>query len=80
MPKEDDMRKLFAVLCICLLLAVCLVLTSQAQAKGKTELIGKISVNWNLVSNDDKLINYGPEYYGKYYLIMTFFPAAYTPV
>ena len=80
MPKEDDMRKLFAVLCICLLLAVCLAFTSQAQAKGKTELIGKISVNWNLVSNDDKLINYGPEYYGKYYLIMTFFPAAYTPV
>ena len=52
----------------------------DVQATAKTELIGKTTVGWYLVSTEDRLINYGPEYYDKYYLVMTFFPAAYTPV
>jgi hypothetical protein len=49
-------------------------------AAAKAELIGKTTVGWFLASTEDRLINYGPEYYDKYYLIMTFFPAAFTPV
>ena len=69
-----------------LLLAVLFFLSSlflcaqDILAAAKTELIGKTTVGWFLASTEDRLINYGPEYYGKYYLIMTFFPAAFTPV
>jgi hypothetical protein len=45
-----------------------------------SKLIGKETWNFNLASTHDQLINYGDEYYGKSYLIMTFFPAAFTPV
>jgi hypothetical protein len=69
-----------------LLLAVLFFLSSlflcaqDILAAAKTELIGKTTVGWFLASTEDRLINYGPEYYDKYYLIMTFFPAAFTPV
>jgi len=52
----------------------------DGQAAAKTELIGKTTIGWYLASTEDRLINYGPEYYEKNYLIMTFFPAAFTPV
>ena len=54
----------------------------QALAVGKDTsiLIGKETWNFNLASTQDRLINYGDVYYGKSYLIMTFFPAAFTPV
>jgi hypothetical protein len=57
-----------------------LIVPRQGQAAAKTELIGKSSIGWYLASTEDRLINYGPEYYEKNYLIMTFFPAAFTPV
>ncbi len=63
-----------------LLLSSFLLFPRNGQAAAKTELIGKSTVNWYLASTEDRLINYGPEYYEKYYLIMTFFPAAFTPV
>jgi len=52
----------------------------MAANKEATTLIGKETWNFNLTSTQDRLINYGDEYYGKSYLIMTFFPAAFTPV
>ena len=45
-----------------------------------SKLIGTATWNFNLASTQDRLINYGDEYYGKSYLVMTFFPAAFTPV
>jgi hypothetical protein len=69
-----------------LLLAVLFFLSSlflcaqDILAAAKTELIGKRTLGWFLASTQDRLINYGPEYYDKYSLIMTFFPAAFTPV
>jgi hypothetical protein len=51
-----------------------------AQAAAKKELIGKSTIGWYLASTEDRLVNYGPEYYEKYFLVMTFFPAAFTPV
>jgi len=55
---------------------------THAIAAGKeiSTLIGKETWNFNLASTQDRLINYGDEYYGKSFLIMTFFPAAFTPV
>jgi hypothetical protein len=44
------------------------------------DLIGKETLNFYLASYDGRCIHYGEEYYGKYALIMTFFPAAFTPV
>jgi len=53
---------------------------SNAEAAKKAELIGRETLNFTLPSTQDRLINYADEYYGKYHLIITFFPAAFTPV
>ncbi len=53
---------------------------SSAEAAKKAELIGRETLNFTLPSTQDRLINYADEYYGKYHLIITFFPAAFTPV
>jgi hypothetical protein len=53
---------------------------SEAKAEKKVELVGRETLNFTLPSTQDRLINYADEYYGKHYLIITFFPAAFTPV
>jgi hypothetical protein len=58
----------------------CLSANAVADTKEIPSLIGKETWNFNLTSTQDRLINYGDDYYGKSYLIMTFFPAAFTPV
>jgi len=52
----------------------------NVEAAKKAELIGRETLNFTLPSTQDRLINYAEEYYGKHHLIITFFPAAYTPV
>jgi hypothetical protein len=52
----------------------------NAEAAKKVELVGQEALNFTLPSSQDRLINYCEEYYGKYYLIITFFPAAFTPI
>ena len=42
-------------------------------------LVGTAGPNFTLPSTQDRLINYFDEYYGKRHLIITFFPAAFTP-
>lgn len=42
--------------------------------------IGSEAPNFTLPSTQDRIIDYYKEYYGKYHLIITFFPAAFTPV
>ncbi|MRS01900.1 hypothetical protein EG832_01510 [bacterium] len=53
---------------------------TMADTREASSLIGKETWNFNLASTSDRLINYGDDYYGKSHLIMTFFPAAFTPV
>ncbi len=48
--------------------------------QGKMQLIGRELLNFTLPSSQDRLINYADEYYGKHHLIITFFPAAFTPI
>lgn len=35
---------------------------------------------FTLPSSQDRLVDYYKDYYGKHHLVMTFFPAAFTPV
>jgi hypothetical protein len=74
------MKGKFMLLAFVFLLASSLLSVRDGQAAAKTGLIGKTTIGWFLASTEDRLINYGPEYYDKNYLIMTFFPAAFTPV
>jgi hypothetical protein len=62
------------------LLLLFFLLLSNAEAAKKVELVGREALNFTLPSTQDRLINYADEYYGKHYLIITFFPAAFTPV
>jgi peroxiredoxin len=49
-------------------------------AKKERSLVGEEVLYFSLPSTHDRLISYLNEYYGKYHLIMTFFPAAFTPL
>jgi hypothetical protein len=53
---------------------------SISQAEKKVDLVGRETLNFTLPSTQDRVINYAEEYYGKHHLIITFFPAAYTPI
>ena len=52
----------------------------NVEAAKKVELIGRETLNFTLPSTHDRVINYAEEYYGKHHLIISFFPAAFTPV
>ena len=57
-----------------------LVPISGFAAKQEKSLVGEEVLYFSLPSSHDRLISYLNEYYGKYHLIMTFFPAAFTPI
>ena len=57
------------------LILVCGVGNSWAQLK-----VGDEAPSFTLPTSQGKLADYYKDYYGKYHLIMTFFPAAFTPV
>ena len=64
-----------------LVLIALLIIPMTARAAGQQDpLIGKQTINFTLSSTEDRAINYGSEYYDKAFLVITFFPAAYTPV
>ena len=66
---------------LCLLLLILFVFPSAILAEKKEKsLVGEETFYFSLPSTHDRLISYLNDYYGKYYLIMTFFPAAFTPV
>ncbi len=69
-------RRIFILLIFSLLFT----LPFRAEAKKKVELIGRETPNFTLPSTEGRVINYAEEYYGKYHLIITFFPAAFTPI
>ncbi len=74
-------RKTFCALIAAALLAAAVLLSPAARAaEGDSSLMGTPTTNFSLSSTRDRLISYGHEYYGKHNLIITFFPAAFTPV
>jgi hypothetical protein len=62
-----------------LMILFLLPLSAYAAMQGKS-LLGEETTLFTLSSNQDRAITYLNEYYGKYHLIMTFFPAAFTPI
>ncbi len=42
--------------------------------------VGDEAPSFTLPSSEGKLVDYYRDYYGKHHLILTFFPAAFTPV
>ncbi len=42
--------------------------------------VGDEAPSFTLPSSQDKLVDYYKDYYGKHHLILTFYPAAFTPV
>ena len=42
--------------------------------------VGDEAFSFTLPSSQGKLVDYYKDYYGKHHLVMTFFPAAFTPV
>jgi hypothetical protein len=52
---------------------------ANALAENGDILIGEEVSFFTLSSTEDRAINYLNEYYGKHHLILTFFPAAFTP-
>jgi len=64
---------------VTLLLSLALICQAVAQDKADA-LVGEKTMNFSLPSTQDRLATYGTDYYGRYYLVITFFPAAFTPV
>jgi hypothetical protein len=74
------MRRKWFIKWIKLSLAVFLLLPlAIALANDGDVLIGEEVSFFTLPSSEDRAINYLNEYYGKHHLILTFFPAAFTP-
>lgn len=42
--------------------------------------VGDEAPSFTLPSSQEKIVDYYKDYYGKYHLIITFFPAAFTPI
>jgi hypothetical protein len=74
------MRRKMNLLLWLFLIGLLLLPISNVEAEKKFELIGRDTLNFTLPSTQDRTINYADEYYGKHRLIITFFPAAFTPV
>ncbi len=58
-------------------------LTLAFPARGATAppaLVGTSAPLFSLASSQDRLVNYETDYYGRHHLVLTFFPAAFTPV
>lgn len=73
--RKKDFVKWFVLSVVLLTLPL-----STLGAKEGKSLIGEEVPYFTLPSTHDRAINYVSEYYGKHHLVMTFFPAAFTPV
>jgi hypothetical protein len=65
--------------CLFLLISFLLPLSGLAAQKEKS-LVGEETLYFSLPSTHGRLISYLNEYYGKHHFIITFFPAAFTPL
>ena len=52
----------------------------RAEVVSASALVGQGAPDFSLPSQQGELVQYKHDYYGKYNLILTFFPAAFTPV
>jgi len=73
-------KALLGLITAILLVAAMGPVTRAGAQESTPTLIGTPTINFSLASTQDRLITYGQEYYGKHNLVITFFPAAFTPV
>jgi hypothetical protein len=73
-------RKTFLKWLWLFLVLLLLVPISGFTAKKEKSLVGEETLYFSLPSTHDRMISYLSECYGKYNLIITFFPAAFTPL
>jgi hypothetical protein len=79
--KEVSMQaRRTAIVSFLLMFVVILLPLFDAGAFPPEKLIGQETWLFTLPSNQDRAINYLKEYYGEHHLVITFFPAAFTPV
>ena len=72
-------KAIYGLMCT-VLIAGLLFLPPRAAADNSASLIGTETTNFSLSSAQNRLVSYGNDYYGRHNLIITFFPAAFTPV
>ncbi len=76
--KGDPMRKKTILMLVMANIPLFLILAiGNAWAELK---LGDEAPGFTLPSSQDGLVDYYKDYYGKHHLILTFFPAAFTPV
>ncbi len=69
-----------------LLILCCLLVLGSTSAGAKliapegVKKVGDRAPIFTLVDQEGKLVNYDRDFYGRHHLILTFFPAAFTPV
>ena len=78
--KEVIMKRMVSLKWLLFIFLLLSLSVSSASADKKVQLVGREMLNFTLPSTHDRTINYAEEYYGKYHLVITFFPAAFTPV
>ena len=76
--KGDDkpMKPLFLVIALALMAGNAGADIATPFSPGK---VGDEAFSFVLPSSQGKLVDYYKDYYGKHHLVMTFFPAAFTP-
>jgi hypothetical protein len=74
------MRNKVCVALCCVMLLILSASSAYSKEKAAKDLVGQRTLNLNMISTEDRMLDYGKEYYGASYLIITFFPAAFTPV
>ncbi len=70
-------KKKFLVMALIVFPALLFCATGSVWAQLK---VGDEAPSFTLPSSQGKLVDYYKDYYGKHHLVMTFFPAAFTPV
>jgi hypothetical protein len=70
-------RKKFLVMALTAVATLLVLGLGSAWAQLK---VGDEAPSFTLPSSQGKLVDYYTDYYGKHHLVMTFFPAAFTPV
>jgi len=70
-------RKKLLILALVVFPALLVFATGNGSAQLK---VGDEAPSFSLPSSQGKLVDYYKDYYGKHHLVMTFFPAAFTPV
>lgn len=76
--------QLRSLLCLALVMALLAAAAGTAlAARTRTDMakhVGDKTPLFTLVTSQDRLVDYNRDYYGRHHLVLSFFPAAFTPI